>query len=79
MKIGLLGLPLSGKTTFFILLTGAGVTTAAYAEERASHAGVAKVPDTRVDVLSDLFEPQKTTYARINIVDIPVLGKNVEL
>lgn len=76
MKIGLLGLPLSGKTTFFNLLTGAGVTTAAYAEERASHAGVAKVPDTRVDVLSDLFEPQKTTYARINIVDIPGLGKN---
>lgn len=75
MKIGLLGLPLSGKTTFFNLLTGAGVATAAYAGERATHTGVAKVPDSRVDVLSDLFQPQKTTYARIDVVDIPGLSK----
>lgn len=75
MKIGLLGLPLSGKTTFFNLLTGAEAATAAYAGERASHTGVAKVPDARVDVLSDLFEPQKTTYARINVVDIPGLSQ----
>ncbi len=49
MKIGLLGLPLAGKTTFFNLLTGAGVATATYAGERDSHTGVAKVPDERID------------------------------
>jgi GTP-binding protein YchF len=75
MKIGLLGLPLAGKTTLFNLLTGAGVQTATYAGERASHTGVAKVPDRRVDTLSSLFQPKKTTYARIDIIDIPGLSQ----
>ena len=75
MKIGLLGLSLAGKTTFFNLLTGAGVATATYAGERDSHTGVAKVPDERIDFLSGLYKPQKTTQARIDIIDIPGLGQ----
>lgn len=75
MKIGLLGLPLSGKTTFFNLLTGAGVATATYAGERNSHTGVAEIPDQRVNMLSELYHPKKTTYARMNIIDIPGLSK----
>ncbi|MDK2784592.1 MAG: ribosome-binding ATPase [Bacillota bacterium] len=73
MKIGLVGLPLSGKTTFFNLLTGAGAATSAYAGQRESHIGMARVPDARVDFLSELFRPAKTTYAQIQVLDIPGL------
>ena len=75
MKIGLLGLPLAGKTSVFNLLTGADAQTATYAGERSSHNGVAIVPDPRVDTLRDLFRPKKTTYAKIDIVDIPGLSQ----
>src|SRR5215831_3783706 len=50
MKIGLIGLPKSGKTTLFNLLTGSKVATARYDGGRAElHTGVARVPDTRVE------------------------------
>ncbi|MDI3538833.1 MAG: ribosome-binding ATPase [Bacillota bacterium] len=75
MKIGLVGLPLSGKTTFFNLLTGAGAATSTYAGQRQSHIGVARVPDARVDFLSELFRPEKTTYAQIQVLDIPGLTR----
>ncbi|MDI3522730.1 MAG: ribosome-binding ATPase [Bacillota bacterium] len=76
MKIGLLGLPLSGKTAFFNLLTGAGAATSAFAGARESHVGVARVPDARVDFLSRLFQPRKTTYAQIEVLDIPGLTRD---
>lgn len=75
MKIGLVGLPLSGKTTFFNLLTGAGAATSNFAGSRESHVGVARVPDARVDFLSELFKPEKTTYAQITVLDIPGLTR----
>jgi GTP-binding protein YchF len=71
VKIGLLGLPRSGKTTLFNLLTGASVATSRYEGERAElHAGIARVPDARVDRLSALFSPRKTTYASFEVVDL---------
>lgn len=76
MKIGLVGLPLAGKTTFFNLLTGAGAATSAFAGAKESHVGVARVPDARVDFLSELFQPQKTTYAQIEVLDIPGLTRD---
>ena len=49
MKIGLIGLPKSGKTTLFNLLTGSSVPTSRYDGGRAElHTGVARVPDARV-------------------------------
>ena len=52
MKIGLIGLPKSGKTTLFNLLTGAHVATARYDTGRAElHTGVARVPDPRRDIV----------------------------
>jgi ribosome-binding ATPase len=76
MKIGLLGLPKSGKTTLFNLLTGASVATSRYDSGRAElHTGIARVPDPRVDRLSALFKPKKTTYATFEVVDLAGIEK----
>src|SRR3989454_12123051 len=71
MKIGLIGLAKSGKTTLFNLLTGSNIATARYDSGRAElHTGVVRVPDGRVDRLSALFKPKKTTYATFEGVDL---------
>jgi len=76
MKIGLIGLPRSGKTTLFNLLTGARVATSRYDTGRVElNTGVARVPDTRVDRLSALFKPKKTTYATFDVVDLAGIAK----
>jgi GTP-binding protein YchF len=76
MKIGLIGLAKSGKTTLFNLLTGSNVQTARFDTGRAElHTGVARVPDPRVDRLSALFKPKKTTYATFEVVDLAGIAK----
>ena len=76
MKIGLIGLPKSGKTTLFNLLTGSSVATARYDTGRAElHTGVARVPDPRVEVLHGLFNPKKTTHATFEVVDLAGIAK----
>ncbi len=76
MKIGLIGLPKSGKTTLFNLLTGASVATSRYDTGRAElHTGVARVPDPRVDRLTAIFKPRKTTPATFEVVDLAGIAK----
>ena len=76
MKIGLVGLPKSGKTTLFNLLTGSTVPTSRYDGGRAEmHTGIARVPDPRVDRLSGLFSPKKTTYGTFEVVDLAGIEK----
>jgi ribosome-binding ATPase len=76
MKIGLIGLAKSGKTTLFNLLTGSNIATARYDSGRAElHTGVARVPDGRVDRLSALFKPKKTTYATFEVVDLAGIAR----
>src|SRR5437867_3152099 len=76
MKIGLIGLANSGKTTLFNLLTGSNIATARYDSGRAElHTGVARVPDPRVDRLSALFKPKKTTYATFEVVDLAGIAR----
>src|SRR6266446_824972 len=76
MKIGLVGLPKSGKTSLFNLLTGQSVATSSFGTARGEmHTGVARVPDERVDRLSGLFKPQKTTYASFEVVDLAGIAK----
>jgi len=76
MKIGLIGLPKSGKTTLFNLLTGSSVATSKYDGGRAElHTGIARVPDPRVDRLTGLFKPKKTTYATFEVVDLAGIEK----
>jgi GTP-binding protein YchF len=76
MKIGLVGLPKSGKTTLFNLLTGQQVATSSFGTTRGEmHVGVARVPDPRVDRLTALFTPKKTTFASFEVVDLAGITK----
>lgn len=75
MQIGLVGLPLAGKTTFFNLLTGQEQASGFEAAGEV-HTGSALIPDSRVDFLSSFYKPRKTVYARIQFKDIP--GVNME-
>jgi len=71
MQIGIIGLPNSTKTTIFNALTHSQVETAAYSTGQIeTHVAIVTVPDPRVDRLSVLFRPRKTTYARIQYNDI---------
>ncbi|NPA91811.1 MAG: redox-regulated ATPase YchF [Chloroflexi bacterium] len=71
MEIGIVGLPNSGKTTIFNALTRGQAETTAYASGRVEvHTAVVQVPDPRVDMLADLFKPQKVTYAHVTYNDI---------
>jgi GTP-binding protein YchF len=69
MRIGIIGLPQVGKTTLFNLLTEAGASTGFGSKDKAN-IGVANVPDERIDYLSEIYEPKKTTYAQIEFIDI---------
>lgn len=72
-RVGILGLPASGKTTLFeILMQGAGVGAGASGQDTM---GVVTVPDERVDRLSGLFQPRKTTYTQIQFVDSAAAGQ----
>ncbi len=63
-----------GKTTIFNLLTGAGAETSNFLTGKTeTNVRSAVVPDHRVDFLSGLYKPRKTTYAQIQFSDVPGL------
>ncbi len=62
MKLGIIGLPGSGKMAIFEALTGNMLGPAHKGEDRV---GTVKVPDQRIDVLSDMYQPRKTIYAQV--------------
>ena len=68
MKIGLVGFAGSGKTTVFNTMTGLDVPVGYGGEVRL---GIVRVPDERVDRLSRIFSPKKTTFAEISFCDVP--------
>ena len=70
MKIGLIGLNQTGKTTLFDLLSGKKDGDSSAASKSAASTGTGMVPDKRVDFLSEMYNPKKTTYARIEFTDI---------
>ena len=76
MKIGLLGLPNSGKTTIFNVLTRSEAEVSAYANSKAEpNVAVVEVGDERITRLTQLYHPKKTTYATIEIVDFAGLAE----
>ena len=68
MKVGLMGFPGSGKTTVFNTMTGQDAPVGYGGEVRRA---VVEVPDPRVEWLSVLYRPKKTTFASIVFCDIP--------
>ncbi len=70
MKIGLVGFPGSGKTTVFNALTGLSAETGVGAARGKTNLGTVKVPDPRVEALSDLFKPKKKVLAEIVFSDV---------
>src|SRR5512135_1182441 len=70
MRLGIIGLPQSGKTTLFNALTRGVQPTGAATGKIEIHTGVVDVPDQRVDHLSAMFKPKKTIYAKVTYADI---------
>jgi GTP-binding protein YchF len=71
MKIGIVGFARAGKTTVFNALTGLQASVGGYGDPGKPNLGAIKVPDERIDRLSALFSPRKTTYAEVVFVDFP--------
>lgn len=71
MKLGIVGLPNVGKSTLFNAITNAGAQSANYPFCTIEpNVGVVAVPDKRLDVLTEMYHPAKTTPAVIEFVDI---------
>ncbi len=71
MQIGIMGLPGAGKTTLFNVLAGAHAQVGSYSSAVVEpNRAVVKVPDPRLDRLSALFRPKKTTPAEVQYVDV---------
>ena len=76
MKIGIVGLPNVGKSTMFNAITNAGAECANYPFCTIEpNIGVVPVPDARLDALTEMYKPEKTTHAIIEFVDIAGLVK----
>ena len=73
MKTGIIGLPQVGKTSLFKILTKAKIDERGFSRE--AHLGVARVPDERLDKLSAMYSPKKTTYASVEYVDVAAIGQ----
>ncbi len=71
MKIGIIGLKGSGKTTIFNALTGNPGHTDSSGGKKGYSLGLTNIPDSRIDALSAIFKPKKTVYAHINFIDFP--------
>lgn len=76
MKLGIVGLPNVGKSTLFNAITNAGAESANYPFCTIDpNVGMVAVPDSRLDWLSDFYQPKKTTPAVVEFVDIAGLVK----
>jgi GTP-binding protein YchF len=81
MKAGIIGLSSVGKTTIFNVLTHGKASAGPAARRLEPNVGIVKVPDLRLDFLSSKFNPEKTTYANVEFVDVQglVRGKGQDI
>ena len=78
MRLGIIGLPNSGKTTIFNALTGGSYeTSAASTGQFEVNTATVNVPDERIDKLTEMYKPKKTTFTNITYADIGGLDKGI--
>jgi GTP-binding protein YchF len=73
MKTAIIGLPMTGKTSLFTILTGVHQETRI--GSTSARTGVSRVPDTRLEALGEFFAPPKVTHATVEYVDMPSISK----
>jgi len=73
MKTAIIGLPMTGKTSLFTILTGVHQETRI--GSTAVRTGIARVPDVRLNELAKLFDPKKVTHATVEYADMPSISK----
>ncbi|MBL8217409.1 MAG: redox-regulated ATPase YchF [Bryobacterales bacterium] len=73
MRTAIIGLPMTGKTSLFTILTG--VHEAARVGSMETRVGISKVPDPRLEALAGIFDPPKVTHAVVEYVDFPAISK----
>jgi ribosome-binding ATPase len=76
LQLGIIGLPLSGKTTVFNALSGSHAAVGDYSTAKLANLAVVKVPDPRMDRLVEIFQPKKITPTEIEYVDIAGLTRD---
>ncbi|MBN2536282.1 MAG: redox-regulated ATPase YchF [Spirochaetales bacterium] len=70
MNIGIIGLEKSGKTTIYNAITGFNVSLDMYNEtKKEPNIALVDVPDTRIEILAQIYQPQKVTYGKIGFLD----------
>ena len=78
VDIGIIGLAKSGRTTIFNALTGGEADTGRYTQEgSAPHAGIAQVPEPRLQVLTDMLHPKRVVPASVTYIDIGASVKDL--
>src|SRR5687768_8087607 len=75
MKAGIIGLQMVGKTTIFSVLSQGKGSAGGGARRQEANVASVKVPDTRLDYLSSVFNPEKTTHAVVEFVDVPAITR----
>jgi GTP-binding protein YchF len=76
LHCGIVGLPLSGKSTIFNVITKAGAEVKPYAGGRTDpNRAVVDVPDARFDKLAEVHNPKKITPAQVEFVDLAGLSR----
>ncbi len=74
MRLGIIGLPLSGKTTGFNVLTRGDQPVVTSGGRFEVHTAVVEVPDRRLEQVAALSNPEKIIYAKVTYADIAGLG-----
>ena len=78
MRLGIIGLPNSGKTTIFTALTGGDYQTSAVSSGQFEiNSATVTVPDERIDRLSAMYQPRRTTFAQVTYVDFAGLDEGM--
>ena len=80
MKIGIIGLPLSGKSTIFNALTGLNAEVKEFSSggKTKPNLGAVKIPDERLEKLAEIFKPKKTTPVTVDFVDMIGISKDAK-